>query len=119
MLRFMCKSKIHRATIKKCDLHYSGSIGVDKDILEASNILPNEMVQVLNVNNGERFETYAIEEERGSGTIALYGPATHKGKIGDKVIIISYCVLEEKETRSAKSRVVLVDDDNKNIRQKK
>lgn len=113
MFRMMCKSKIHRATITKCDLHYEGSIGIDKALLEASNMLPNEMVQVLNVNNGERFETYIIEEPKDSGTIALYGPATHKGSVGDMVVIISYGIFEEKETRSITTKVVLVDGKNR------
>ncbi len=116
MLRMMCKSKINRAKITKSDLHYSGSIGIDRLLLEASNILPNEVVQVLNVNNGERFETYVIEEPKGSGTIALYGPATYKGKIGDLIIILSYCMMEDKETRSIKPKIVSVDDKNKAIK---
>ena len=119
MLRMMCKSKMTRATIINKDLHYEGSIGIDKALLEASNMLPNEMVQVLNINNGERFETYIIEEEKDSGTIALYGPAAHKGEIGDMVIIISYCLLEEKETRSITPKVVSVDGKNKITKAKK
>ncbi len=115
----MCKSKIHRAKITKKDLHYGGSLGVDKAILEASNIFPNEMVQVLNLNNGSRFETFIIEEPKGSGTIALYGPATYQGEIGDLVIIISYCMMEEKETRIAKRKVLLVDNENRPIIKKK
>lgn len=116
MLRIMCKSKIHRARITKKELHYGGSIGIDKALLEASNILPNEIVQVVNLNNGSRFETYVIEEPKGSGTIALYGPATYKGEIGDLVIIISYCMVEEKETRSIKPKVILVDNENRFVK---
>lgn len=112
----MCKSKIHRAKITKRDLHYGGSIGIDEDLLEASNMLPNEMVQVLNINNGERFETYIIAEEKGSGTIALYGPATYKGNEGDLIVIISYCMLDEKETRSLTPKVVKVDGNNKLVK---
>ncbi len=119
MLRFMCKSKIHRATITKRDLHYGGSIGIDKALLEAGDMLPNEKVQVLNLNNGERFETYTMQEKSGSGTIALYGPATYKGGVGDKVIIISYCLLQEKEAASLIPKVILVDDRNKNLKRKK
>ncbi len=116
MLRIMCKSKIHRARITKKELHYGGSIGIDKALLEASNILPNEIVQVVNLNNGSRLETYVIEEPKGSGTIALYGPATYKGEIGDLVIIISYCMVEEKETRSIKPKVILVDNENRFVK---
>ena len=79
--RTMCKSKIHRAKITKKELHYEGSIGVDKTLMEASGIYQNEFVQVLNVNNGARFETYVIEEQKGSGTISLYGPAAHLGEV--------------------------------------
>lgn len=118
MLRIMCKSKIHRAKITKKDLHYRGSIGIDKALLETSNILPNEMVQVVNLNNGSRFETYVIEEPRNSGTIALYGPAAYQGEIGDIIIIISYCMVEEKETRSMTSKVIQVDSENRSIKKK-
>ena len=113
MLRIMCKSKIHRATITKVDLHYEGSIGIDKDLLKAGGIYPNEVVQVVNVNNGSRFETYAFEEKAGSGTIGLYGAAAHKGKEGDIVIILSKCLLEDKKARSMKMKCVLVDRNNR------
>ena len=119
MLRILCKSKIHKATITKRDLHYGGSIGIDKALLDASNLLPNEMVQVLNLNNGARFQTYVIEEPNGSGTIALYGPAAYQGKIGDIVIIISYCLVEEKESRSHTPKKITVDKDNKVLKAKK
>jgi len=119
MLRILCKSKIHRATITKRDLHYAGSIGIDKALLDASNILPNEMVQVLNLNNGARFQTYVIEESKGSGAIALYGPAAYQGKIGDVVIILSYCLVEEKEARSISPKKIFVDKDNKLIKTRK
>lgn len=117
-LRTMCKSKIHRAKITKRDLHYEGSIGIDKALLEASGIYPNELVHVLNINNGARFETYVIEEPKGSGAISLYGPAAHLGKIGDLIIIISYCLVEEKEAYSAEQQVVYVDEKNRIIERK-
>ncbi len=113
MLRIMCKSKIHRATITKSDLHYNGSIGIDKSLLKASNIYPNEIVQVVNINNGSRFETYAIEEPAGSGTIGLYGAAAHLGKPGDLVIILSYGLTNDNEAKGAKLIVVKVDHKNK------
>jgi aspartate 1-decarboxylase len=118
MLRIMCKSKIHRATITKVDLHYEGSIGIDKDLLEASDIYPGEVVQVVNVNNGSRFETYAFEEKAGSGIIGLYGAAAHLGKAGDIVIILSNCLTDEKKARSIKMKRVLVGPGNK-IKSKK
>jgi aspartate 1-decarboxylase len=113
MLRIMCKSKIHRATLTKVDLHYEGSIGIDKDLLAASDIYPGEIVQVVNVNNGSRFETYAFEEKAGSGTIGLYGAAAHLGKIGDLVIILSNCLLEEKKAKKLKMKRILVDPKNR------
>ena len=116
MLRMMCKSKIHRAKITKKDLHYGGSIGIDKALLDASNMLPNEVVQVLNINNGSRFETYIVEEPKGSGTIAFYGPAAYKGEIGDLVIIISYCMVEEKETRSIRPKIILAEGENRAVK---
>ena len=116
MMRTMCKSKIHRASITKVDLHYDGSIGIDKNLLKEANILPNEIVQVVNINNGARFETYAIEEAAGSGTIGLYGAAAHLGKAGDLLIILSYCLAEEKEAPSVKLKLVRVDRNNKPIK---
>ena len=89
-LRTMRKSKIHRARITKKDIHYEGSIGIDKALLEAAGIYKDEMVQVLNINNGARFETYVIEEQKNSGVVSLYGPAAHLGEVGDLIIIISY-----------------------------
>lgn len=115
MLRIMCKSKIHRARITNTDLHYEGSIGIDKKMLEAADIYPNEIVQVVNINNGARFETYAIEEPAGSGTIGLYGAAAHMGKPGDLVIILSNCLLEDKDSKGLKLRSVRVDSHNRII----
>ena len=113
MLRIMCKSKIHRAIITKSDLHYNGSIGIDKKLLKASNIYPNEIVQVVNINNGARFETYTIEEPAGSGTIGLYGAAAHLGRPGDLVIILSYGLIDEKEAKSIKLIAIKVDNKNR------
>ena len=113
MIRLMCKSKIHRATITKVDLHYEGSIGIDKGLLKASNIHPHEIVQVVNINNGNRFETYVIEEPAGSGTIGLYGAAAHLGKTGDLVIILSYALANNAEAKSLKLIAVKVDKNNR------
>jgi len=113
MLRIMCKSKIHRARITKVDLHYEGSIGIDKTLLKASNIYPNEIVQVVNINNGTRFETYAIEEPAGSGTIGLYGAAAHLGRPKDLVIILSYGLIDNTRAKGAKLVTVKVDNKNK------
>jgi aspartate 1-decarboxylase len=108
----MCKSKIHRATITKVDLHYEGSIGIDKDLLKAANIHPSEIVQVVNIDNGARFETYAIEEPAGSGTIGLYGAAAHLGKIGDLIIILSYALVDDRESKNVALKTVHVDPRN-------
>jgi len=116
MLRLMCKSKIHKAVITKTDLYYEGSIGIDKKILEASNIYPNEIVQVLNANNGIRFETYVLEEEADSGNVILYGPAARLGAAGDKIIIISKALLEVKEVQNIKMKVVYLDEKNKIVK---
>ena len=113
MLRIMCKSKIHRARITKVDLHYEGSIGIDKALLKKADICPGEIVRVVNINNGSRFETYAIEEPAGSGDIGLYGAAAHMGKRGDLIIILSNCLVEEKKARHVKMKVVHVSPDNK------
>ena len=91
MERFMLKSKIHKATLTGTDLDYEGSITVDQNLLEKADILQGEQVHVLNINNGQRFVTYAISAPRGSGTVLLNGPAARLGTVGDKVIIISYC----------------------------
>ncbi len=112
-LRQILKSKIHNAKITKKELHYEGSIGIDKALLLKSDIIPGEKVQVLNFDNGARFETYAIEEKGGSCTIALYGPAARQGEIGDKVCIISYGLAEESEANFTKPKVILLDDKNK------
>ena len=91
MNRTILKSKIHRATITGLDLDYEGSITIDEELLEKADILPGEQVHVLNINNGQRFVTYAIAGPRDSGTILLNGPAARLGTAGDKVIVISYC----------------------------
>lgn len=112
MLRMMCKSKIHRVRITKVDLHYSGSMGIDKTLLKKADIHPDEIIQVFNVNNGSRFETYAVEEPAGSGTIGLYGAAAHLGKVGDLLIVLSYCLVEDKKAKGSTMKVVHVDSHN-------
>ncbi|MFC1577058.1 aspartate 1-decarboxylase [Candidatus Omnitrophota bacterium] len=119
MLRLMCKSKIHRAAITRCNIHYKGSVGIDADLLKAGDILPYEIVQVINVDTGARFETYAIEEKRGSGELALYGGAARLGKIGETVIIISSAILSSREARAHRPKIVLVGRRNKIIKKGK
>lgn len=113
MRRTLCKSKIHRATLTGADLNYEGSISLDRDLMDAADILEWEKVQVVNVNNGARLETYAIEAPRGSGQIQLNGAAARLGAVGDYVIIISYADYEEAELGGHNPKVVFVDEHNK------
>lgn len=112
MHRLMLKSKIHRAKITDANLYYEGSFTIDFNILKKANILPYEKVSVVNVNNGERFETYVIPGEPGKRQFCLNGAAARKGTIGDEVIIISYSLFEENELQSYKPLIVLLDNDN-------
>ena len=109
----MLKSKIHGATLTGTDLDYEGSITVDQDLLEKADILPSEQVHVLNINNGQRFVTYAIAAPRGSGTVLLNGPAARLGSVGDRVIIISYCEVPGEKANGLEPKIVLVDDGNR------
>lgn len=104
--------KIHRAVVTEANLNYVGSITIDPVLLEAANILPNERVQIVNNNNGERLETYVIEGERGSREICLNGAAARKVQVGDVVIIISYVQLDDRELDEFEPNVVIVDQDN-------
>ncbi len=113
MLREICKAKIHSATVTEADLNYTGSITIDKSLLKELDILHYERVQVLNINNGSRMETYVIEGEPDSGTICLNGAAARWVVPGDKVIIISYCLIDDAQARSWKPKIVLLDEKNK------
>jgi len=113
MNRILCKSKIHRATITEANLNYEGSLTIDEGLMEAANIIPYEQVSVVNINNGERFETYVITGARGSGVICLNGAAARKGAVGDVIIILSYGIFTEAETTSYRPTVVHVDAKNK------
>ncbi|MFM7340715.1 MAG: aspartate 1-decarboxylase, partial [Bacteroidota bacterium] len=99
MERIMFKSKIHRATITQAELHYEGSLTIDTELMDAADLLPYEKVSIVNINNGERLETYIIPGERGSRTICLNGAAARKGVVGDRIIIISYASMSEEEAR--------------------
>ena len=107
------KSKIHRATVTGADLNYEGSVTIDADLMDAADILPNEQVQILNVNNGERFDTYAIRGQRGSGVICLNGPAARLAHVGDTVIILTYAVMEREELLRHAPTIVAVDERNR------
>ncbi|MBS5981514.1 aspartate 1-decarboxylase [Clostridium butyricum] len=112
MILTMLKGKIHRATVTQAELNYMGSITIDKTLMEASGIIENEKVQIVNNNNGARLETYVIPGKRDSGTICLNGAAARLVQPGDQVIIIAYAQMEEKEAKEHKPKVVFVNDDN-------
>lgn len=109
----MFRSKIHRATVTMAELYYEGSITVDKELLEAAEILPYEKVQVVNLNSGTRLETYTLEGPPGSGMICLNGPAARLGAVGDEVIIITYTTMSDEEAKKHHPRIVLVDKNNR------
>ncbi len=112
MFRTLLKSKIHRATVTDADLHYEGSVSIDENLLEASDILPHEHVHIWDVTNGNRFETYALSAPRGSGTICINGAAAHLAKKGDIVIITSFMVMPDEKSAAHQPKVVLVDNHN-------
>jgi len=113
MFREIHKSKIHRAVVTEANLNYVGSITIDEDILDASNIIENEKVQIVNINNGARLETYVIVGPRGTGVVCLNGAAARLVQPGDLVIIISYAMMEESEARNYKPNVVIMDENNR------
>jgi aspartate 1-decarboxylase len=113
MLLTLMKGKIHRAAVTQCDLNYEGSISIDASLLERAGILPYEQVDVLNINNGQRFTTYVITAPAGSGTIGVNGAAARRAQKGDLVIIVAYARMEEAEAKSFTPRVLLVDGQNR------
>jgi aspartate 1-decarboxylase len=112
MQRHMLKSKVHRATVTGCDLHYVGSVTLDADLMRAADLLPGELVHVLDIDNGNRFETYVIEGAPGSGEVCLNGAAARLVHTGDRVIVVSYGVYDEEELAVHEPRVVHVDERN-------
>lgn len=106
------KSKIHRVKVTQAELNYAGSITVDEDLMDAANIIENEKVHIVNVNNGERFETYVIKGGRKTGTICLNGPAARKVQVGDIIIIISYALMDFEEAKKWKPTLVFPDSNN-------
>lgn len=112
MILTMMKGKIHRATVTQADLHYEGSISIDQDMLDLAGILPNEQVDILNIDNGERFTTYAITAPRGSKTFGLNGAAARKVQVGDRVIIITYAQMDAEVAKNYDPKVVLLDGNN-------
>ncbi len=112
MFRTLLKSKLHRATVTQAELNYEGSITIDVELMEAADILAGERLEVFNLSNGERFSTYAIEGERKSGIICLNGATARLAQVGDKVIIVSYVLLNDEEAKDLRSKVVFVDERN-------
>lgn len=107
------KSKIHRATITESNLHYVGSLTLDEDLMDAANFIENEKIQVVNINNGERLETYLIKGKRGSGIVCLNGPAARKGAVGDLVVILSYAMMDFEKAKSFQPWIVFPKQGNK------
>ena len=107
------KSKIHRVRITEAELHYVGSVSIDEDLMDAANIIENEKVQIVNINNGERLETYVIKGERGSGQICLNGPAARRAQVGDIIIIISYASMTPDEAKNHKPVILFPNDKNR------
>ena len=116
MMRFMMKSKIHRATVTQADLDYVGSIGIDRDLMDAADLLEGEKVTIADITNGARLETYVIPAPRGSGIITINGAAAHLVNAGDLVIIISYAMVDDAEARTLKPTVVHVDENNRVVK---
>ncbi len=109
------KSKIHRVRVTGADLNYIGSITLDEDLMDAANLIENEKVEVLNLNNGERLETYVIKGERGSGVVCLNGPAARKVLVGDLIIVVSYATMPFEEAKKFKPEIIFPDQNNKII----
>ena len=116
MMRVMMKSKIHRATVTQADLHYVGSIAIDRDLMDAADLLEGEQVTIADITNGARLETYVIPAPRGSRMISINGAAAHLVNAGDLVIIMSYALMDDAEARALEPRVVHVDADNRMVK---
>ena len=112
MFTEMLKAKLHKATITEADLSYEGSLTIDRDLMDAVGIIPFEKVKVYNINNGERFDTYAIEGPRKSGVIGLNGAAARKGMVGDSIIIVTYALVTDDELKGYHPRIALLDTNN-------
>jgi aspartate 1-decarboxylase len=113
MYRSMLKSKIHRARVTEADLHYVGSVTIDRDLLEAADILPNEKVLIVNLNNGARFETYAFEGVSGSGVVCMNGGCARHVQVGDTVLVLAFAWVEDAKAKDVRPRVVFVDEENR------
>ena len=115
MIRTLLKSKIHRACVTQCELHYEGSCAIDENLLEAAGIVPNEQIHIWNIANGERFVTYAIQGQRGSGMVSVNGSAARRAASGDLIIIAAFAQVPESEVSGFKPRLVFVDEANRQV----
>lgn len=113
MLREMMKSKVHWVTVTETNLEYMGSLTMDRDLMDAADLLPHEKVQVVNMNNGVRLETYVIEGKRGSGVVGVNGGAARHAHVGDRILVISYCMLEDAIAKKWQPKVVFADEKNR------
>jgi len=113
MLRTLLKSKIHRVAVTHCELHYEGSCAIDEDLLEASGIVENEQIHVWNIDNGERFVTYAIKGQRGTGMISVNGSAARRAAVGDLIIVAAFAQVHEDQVAAHKPKLVFVDEANR------
>ena len=113
MFRHMLKSKIHRVAVTQCELHYEGSCAIDEDLLDAANILENEQIHIWNIDNGERFVTYAIKGQRGSGMISVNGSAARRASVGDLIIIAAFAQVHKDQLSSHRPQLVFVDEHNR------
>ena len=116
MFRILMRAKVHGATLTEANLHYVGSLTLDSGIMEQLDMLPNEQVQVLNLNNGSRLMTYLFAGEKGSGVVALNGAAARLGQPGDKVLIVTYAMMSEEQAREFRPKVALVDEHNRVVK---
>jgi len=115
MFRTLLKSKIHRVAVTQCELHYEGSCAIDEDLLDAANLVANEQVHIWNINNGERFITYAIKGERGSGMVSVNGSAARRASAGDLLIIAAFAQVHEDQVATHESQLVFVDANNRQV----
>ena len=115
MFRTLLKSKIHRVAVTQCELHYEGSCAIDENLLEAANIVENEQIHIWNIDNGERFVTYAIKGQRGSGMISVNGSAARRAAVGDLIIIAAFAQVHEDQVPAHKPKLVFVDDKNRQV----
>ncbi len=115
MKRVMLKAKLHHARVTETDINYEGSLALDEDLIRAADMIPFEKVHVYNVSNGERFATYLIKAEKGSGKVGVYGAAAHRAKVGDKLIVVAYAILDEEEIDFFRPKILILDAENRII----